>query len=121
MIQPTFPMIKRTGFSAFPMVGIAVRSHQKVATIQRAVANMFDLNMSDMVSARRHRPAAHARQVAMYLARELTAQSLPDIGRRFGNRDHTTVMHGIGAVEARMTTDADLRADIDALREELAA
>jgi chromosomal replication initiator protein len=73
-----------------------------ICHIQRATARHFKLPQSDMVSSRRSRDAAWARQVAMYLARKLTLKSLPDIGRRFGHRDHTTVIHAVRAVEARI-------------------
>lgn len=73
-----------------------------ICHIQRATARHFKLPQSDMVSSRRPREVAWARQDAMYLARKLTLKSLPDIGRRFGHRDHTTVIHAIRAVEKRL-------------------
>jgi hypothetical protein len=91
-----------------------------VADIQRAVANRFDVPEIEMTSARRHKPYARARQVAMYLSRDLTPQSLPSIGRLFGGRDHTTIMHGINVVETLRKSDADLNSTIDELRQELA-
>lgn len=75
-----------------------------IASIQAAVARFYDIPLREMTSQRRDRPAAHARQVGMYLARELTPYSLPMIGRWFGKRDHTTVIHGIKAVEARLAS-----------------
>ncbi len=66
-----------------------------VDRIQRIVAQSFDISMDDMVSKRRARAIARPRQVAMYLCKRLTKRSLPDIGRRFGGRDHTTVMHAV--------------------------
>lgn len=78
-----------------------------VADIQRAVAKHYKIAPIDMVSSRRSREVAWPRQTAMYLAAKLTPQSLPAIGRRFGNRDHTTVIHAIKAVEHRIATDPE--------------
>jgi len=72
-----------------------------VAQVKKAVSRHYHLRSNEMESARRSREVAHPRQVAMYLARNRTLQSLPQIGRMFGNRDHTTVMHAIKAVESR--------------------
>lgn len=70
-----------------------------VDRIQRAVAEEFEITLDDMVSKRRARVVARPRQVAMYLSKKLTKRSLPDIGRRFGGRDHTTVMHAVKRIE----------------------
>src|SRR3546814_1572648 len=67
--------------------------------IQRRVAEHFRIKPADMVSARRAREVARPRQVAMYLAKRLTPRSLPEIGRRFGGRDHTQVMHAVKRIE----------------------
>lgn len=69
-----------------------------VAEIQRAVAEHFGMRLAEMTSHRRARAVARPRQVAMYLARELTPLSLPQIGRHFGGRDHTTVMHAVAVI-----------------------
>ena len=90
-------------------------SAPSIATIRAAVARFYDLPAIDMVAARRDRPAAHARQVAMYLARQLTPHSLPVIGREFGGRDHTTVMFGIRAVENRISQQPEMKAAMDGL------
>ena len=90
-----------------------------IAEIQQAVSTYFAIPMIEMKSARRGRDAAHARQIGMYLARELTAHSLPMIGREFGKRDHTTVIYGIRAVEGRMQR-AGFRRNIEMLRAKLA-
>lgn len=76
-----------------------------IAAIQQATAEHFRVALIEMVSARRARHVARPRQVAMFLARELTPLSLPNIGRRFGNRDHTTVMHAIRTVERLCVED----------------
>ena len=75
---------------------IALRANDRRVTIeeiQKRVAEHFNIKISDMHSARRARAVARPRQVAMYLAKQLTSRSLPEIGRKFGGRDHTTVMH----------------------------
>ncbi len=84
--------------------------------IQRKVAEFYNLRMSDMLSARRSRVVARPRQIAMYLSKQLTPRSLPEIGRRFGGRDHTTVMHAVKKIEELRAIDASLSEDIDLLR-----
>ena len=79
-----------------------------ISDIQRATSKHFGLKPIEMVSARRSRDVARPRQVAMYLARELTPHSLPMIGRLFGNRDHTTVMHAIREIERRIETEPEI-------------
>ena len=74
--------------------------------IIRKVADHYNLRMSDLLSARRARQVARPRQVAMYLAKTLTSRSLPDIGRRFGGRDHTTVIHAVRKIEELRATDS---------------
>jgi chromosomal replication initiator protein len=69
-----------------------------------------------MSSARRARNVARPRQVAMYLAKQLTSRSLPEIGRRFGNRDHTTVMHAVSRVAELMQADGSFAEDVELLR-----
>ncbi len=73
-----------------------------IEEIQKKVAEHFNIRMADMVSARKQRAVARPRQIAMYLAKRLTSRSLPEIGRKFGGRDHTTVMHGVKKVEELM-------------------
>ena len=87
-----------------------------IASIQAVVAGYYHIPATEMVSARRGRTIAWPRQVAMYLARELTPKSLPNIGRCFGGRDHTTVIHAIKAVETRMKDDINLVRDIAVIR-----
>lgn len=106
---------------AFP-VALPSRSTQfrPIGRIQATVALSYDLSLDLMTSAYRWRKAAWPRQVAMYLVRELTDHSLPSIGRHFGNRDHTTVLHACRAVQKRMAFDPLYRADVEALRAALA-
>lgn len=100
---------------------VIVRPRLTIKRIQDVVSYYYDIPQIDMVSARRNRSSAWPRQVAMYLARQLTPKSLPDIGGRFGGRDHTTVMHALRAVQKRMQSDAELAIDVRTLRERLAA
>ncbi len=96
-----------------------LRAHDRRITIeeiQKRVAEHFNIRIADMHSARRARAVARPRQVAMYLAKQLTSRSLPEIGRKFGGRDHTTVMHAVKKVEQLRETDAAFAEDIDLLR-----
>jgi chromosomal replication initiator protein len=83
-----------------------------VETIKRRVAAYFDLSLEDIVSQRRHRAVARPRQIAMYFCKRLTRRSFPDIGQRFGGRDHTTVMHAVKRVEELALTDAAFAAEL---------
>jgi chromosomal replication initiator protein len=83
--------------------------------IQRKVAEHYDIKLSDMSSARRSRVIARPRQIAMFLCKQLTARSLPEIGRKFGGRDHTTVMHAVKKVEELCSTDRSIRESVDLL------
>jgi chromosomal replication initiator protein len=87
-----------------------------IEEIQKRVAEHFNIRISDMSSARRARAVARPRQVAMYLAKQLTSRSLPEIGRKFGGRDHTTVMHAVRKVEELRAGDSSFSEDIDLLR-----
>src|SRR5436190_6417876 len=84
--------------------------------IQRRVAEHFNIRLSEMTSDRRARAVARPRQVAMYLAKQLTLRSLPEIGRKFGGRDHTTVMHAVRKIEELTRTDPSLAEDVELLR-----
>jgi len=87
-----------------------------IEEIQKKVADHFAIPPAEMHSARRARSVARPRQVAMYLSKQLTSRSLPEIGRRFGGRDHTTVMHAIRKVEELRGSDAMFAEDVDMLR-----
>lgn len=91
-----------------------------IEAIKARVCARFDVRPLDLVSDRRFRAIARPRQVAMYLAQRLTLRSLTQIGRQFGGRDHTTVIHAIRTVEARREGDEDLDASIRAIEAELA-
>lgn len=87
-----------------------------IRAIQEVVAAYYRLPLIEMWSDRRAREVARPRQVAIYLAKELTPHSLPEIGRRFGDRDHTTVIHAVRQIEKLCLTDAQLNADVRVLR-----
>jgi chromosomal replication initiator protein len=96
-----------------------LRAYERRVTIeeiQRRVAEHYGIRIADMHSARRARAVARPRQVAMYLAKQLTPRSLPEIGRKFGGRDHTTVMYAIRKIEDLRTTEPLLSDDIETLR-----
>lgn len=96
-----------------------IRAHDRRVTIeeiQKKVAQHFNIRTSDMHSARRARSVARPRQVAMYLAKQLTSRSLPEIGRKFGGRDHTTVMHAVKKVDELRERDATFAEDVELLR-----
>lgn len=109
-----------------PSLQLAFGSHLTVLKIQQTVAEFYGLHPKVMrdtdrsVGAREPR-LAHPRQVAMYLARKLTRMSTPDIGRRFGGRDHSTVIHALRAVERRAAVDPFLEIEIEVLRERLSS
>ncbi|OUS07776.1 chromosomal replication initiation protein DnaA [Rhodobacterales bacterium 52_120_T64] len=92
-----------------------------VEEIMRQVADHYNLRMSDLLSPRRARSVARPRQVAMFLSKMLTSKSLPDIGRRFGGRDHTTVIHAVKRVEELKMTDSQIAEDVELLRRMLEA
>ena len=90
-----------------------------VDTIQKVVAEHYALKQADLLSERRARAIARPRQVAMWLAKQITTRSLPDIGRRFGGRDHTTVLHAVRRIEALKADDPVLARDVDMLLRKL--
>jgi chromosomal replication initiator protein len=91
-----------------------------IEEIQKKTAEYYKLDLRELHSARRARRVARPRQVAMFLARELTSRSLPDIGRRFGGRDHTTVLHACRRIEALCKSDPLFQQEVDFLRKVLA-
>jgi chromosomal replication initiator protein len=86
-----------------------------VDEIQKATSEYYSLKQADLLSERRTRAVARPRQIAMWLCKQLTTRSLPDIGRRFGGRDHTTVLHAVRRIEELRAVDAPLAADVEAL------
>ncbi len=92
-----------------------------VEEIQRKVSEYYNIRLSDIIGPKRLRSYARPRQVAMYLSKLLTSRSLPEIGRRFGGRDHTTVMHGVKRIEELKLTDGQIAEDVEMLRRALEA
>ncbi|WP_404406715.1 chromosomal replication initiator protein DnaA [Pelagibacterium halotolerans] len=88
----------------------------RIEDILRIVARHFNVRKTDLLSSRRSRDVVRPRQIAMYLAKALTSRSLPEIGRRFGGRDHTTVLHSVRKVEQLMADDGDLTQEIELLK-----
>ncbi|MCV2866103.1 chromosomal replication initiator protein DnaA [Defluviimonas sp. WL0075] len=92
-----------------------------IEEIQRKVAEHYNIRLSDMIGPKRVRTIARPRQIAMYLAKNMTTRSLPEIGRRFGGRDHTTIMHGVRKIEELKGSDNQLAEDLNLLRRLLEA
>jgi chromosomal replication initiator protein len=90
-----------------------------VEEIQRRVSEHYNIRLSELIGQKRVRNFARPRQVAMYLCKQLTSRSLPEIGRRFGGRDHTTVMHGVKRIEELKIQDGQIAEDIEMLRRAL--
>lgn len=92
-----------------------LRANERSLTIheiQKKVATYFDIKISDMTSSRRMRNIARPRQIAMYLAKQLTTRSLSEIGRKFGGKDHTTIMHGIKRIDELSKSDPEVKEDV---------
>ena len=87
-----------------------------VDKIQNIVSNFYSISLSEMLSQRRSRPLARPRQIAMYLAKKLTTRSLPEIGRRFANRDHTTVIHAVKTINRLSEKDDELKKNINEIK-----
>ena len=90
-----------------------------VEFIQNIVANYFNLNINEMLSQRRSRSLARPRQIAMYLAKQYTTNSLPDIGRKFSNRDHTTVIHAVKKIDELIKKDNEIKQNIIEIKKKL--
>jgi chromosomal replication initiator protein len=87
--------------------------------ILKAVSEHFSVKVSDLRSGRKHKVVALPRQVAMFLMREMTKSSFPDIGQRFGGRDHSTVMYAVKMIEKKTKDDVSLRNSIETLRKSI--
>ena len=87
-----------------------------VDKIQNVVSNYFNISLSEMLSQRRSRPLARPRQIAMYLAKKMTTRSLPEIGRRFANRDHTTVIHAVKTISRLSEQDDEMKKNISQIK-----
>lgn len=96
-------------------------SERKISVdeIQRTVSEHYNIRLSDLIGPKRLRIYARPRQVAMFLCKQMTSRSLPEIGRRFGGRDHTTVMHGVKRIEELRQSDEQIAEDLELLRRAL--
>ena len=88
----------------------------KIEDILRVVSKHFGVSRTEILSERRHRAIVRPRQIGMWLAKTMTARSLPEIGRRFGGRDHTTVLHAIRKIEGELAGDDKLKAEVEDLK-----
>lgn len=91
----------------------------KVEHVIQATAEYFTISKNDLLSARRTADIARPRQIAMYLAKKLSLKSLPEIGRRLGGRDHTTILHGVRRIEDLLPHDENLRRDVATIKASL--
>jgi chromosomal replication initiator protein len=98
------------------LVGAREPRRVKIEDIQRVVSRHYNVSKADLLSARRTRTIVRPRQIAMYLAKMLTPRSLPEIGRRFGGRDHTTVLHAVRKIEGMIEADVALKDEIELLK-----
>ena len=90
-----------------------------IETIQNLVASHFNLNIQEMLSQRRSRSLARPRQIAMYLSKQHTTNSLPDIGRKFANRDHTTVIHAVKKIDELIRKDNEIRQSVNEIKKKI--
>ena len=106
--------------SAEQIIGDLIRGKEprrvKIDDILRVVMKHFGVNRGDLLSSRRNRSIVRPRQIGMYLAKSLTSRSLPEIGRRFGGRDHTTVLHAIRKIESLLQEDPGLKEEVEVLK-----
>lgn len=102
-----------------PNLKVSVERRVTVDEIQKLVSEHFGLKQADLLSERRTRSVARPRQVAMWLCKQHTTRSYPDIGRRFGGRDHTTVLHAVKKIEELLTSDDQIARDVEALTRKL--
>lgn len=96
-----------------------IRGTPSIHTIRRIVAKHHHVSVNDLISARRDLQVILPRQIAMYLAKILTAHSLPQIGRHFGDRDHTTVLHAVRKMASRVAAEPEFAAEIEKLKAEI--
>jgi chromosomal replication initiator protein len=101
------------------LVRVAEPKRIKIEDIQKVVAQHYNVSRSDILSARRTASVVRPRQVAMYLSKTMTLRSLPEIGRRFGGRDHTTVLHAVRKIESLASQDLALNEELEMLRRRL--
>lgn len=117
-VEPVLPPISNSQFAlAHSLTSGLGLSLSHIERIQRVVLAFYpNVSMSDLKSARRTADVVRPRQIVMYLAKELTARSLPEIGRRCGGRDHTTVLHAVRKIGALVKTDPELAEQVEKIR-----
>jgi chromosomal replication initiator protein len=106
------------------VLGALVQEKRQILTaegIQKTVASFFNIKVSDLKSEKKHKVLALPRQIAMWLVRKHVKSSFPDIGEKFGGKDHSTVIHACKKIEEKMKTDAQLRNTVESLEKTLAA
>jgi len=113
------PVTLETVQDALAELPIKAERRVTVEDIQKTVASFFGLSVDDLLSARRTQSVVRPRHIAMYLAKMLTTRSLPDIGRRFGGRDHSTVIHAVTKISQRLKDDPALAEDVEAVKRRL--
>jgi len=113
------PVTMETVEEALGELPVKAERRITVDDIQKTVASYFSITVDDLISKRRTKAVVRPRHIAMYLAKTMTTRSLPDIGRRFGGRDHSTVIHAVNKITETLTSDAVLAEDVEALRRRL--
>ena len=94
-------------------------NHVTIENIQKTVCDYFKINIREMLSQRRSRYLVRPRQIAMYLTKNLTSKSLPDIGNEFSGRDHTTVIHSVKTIDKLKANDEEISKAIDKLKNKI--
>ena len=115
------PPPKAYWFSIVDEIAPVEPPRPRIEQIQRAVAEFYGVSRNDLLTARRTADIVRPRQVAMFMAKSLTLRSLPEIGRQFGGRDHTTVLHAVRKIAALVGADSQLFAEVEAIKNELGA
>ena len=110
-----------TRWMSSTLASLGRAAETSVEDVQRVVCHYFKLRSTDLLSKDRHKSVAFARHVAMYLCKQRLKCSFPELGRAFGNRDHTTVMSAVRKIESLRTESAEVRADIEAIERKLGA
>jgi len=118
--SPVAPAPAEPWFRIVDEIDLPAAPRPRIAPIIRVVAKHYRVDSTDILSSRRTANVVRPRQMAMYLAKTLTLRSLPEIGRRFGGRDHTTVLHAVRKIEALVAKDVALSDEVDLLKRQIA-
>ncbi len=110
------PTVESTELAIRDLVRSREPKKVRIEDIQKLVATHYNVSRADILSSRRSAGVVKPRQIAMYLSKQLTLRSLPEIGRRFGGRDHTTVLHAVRKIEGAVQADPGLRDDVELLK-----